>query len=729
MQKKTLGLLHGQRFNHKPAGADINKIKHDLLNSYCEVWLTPEEWLNAALAGQTIEPGICTYPDQKNIPQKGGTREEYFKSQSFFMVDVDNEIEEALKHGATPETPLETPASYKAKLEANGIKPCWGYYSMSSQEWNQKKGRQNPDKFRIAIFTDRPVTDSQEAKRIINGLIALSPFADRQPSNVASIFFGTNKQAIPELIDFEAVTPIENLLALAVQAEQISSRPETLKLSRDENFKLVIPEGFVIHYLSRNTNLFSFGKHHLILYGKEKAEQIRQEYYLLATQYCDPPYDLNNPDDKKELENTWRSAYRYAEKKWNEPGYKPYEEYISRPTPLEDFEDLTKNEPSNGMTAPSTINGIPQRGQADKKLEEVLKQASVFTDAWIDEMRHEIEDKAQFKYISTGIQTFDDLLGGGFYPGLHVLGAETGCGKTTLALQIADYIASCGHDVLFFALEMSRTELFCRSISRMSHQYSKASCGFDEISMEAQEIRSAEKKESWSDETAETLNWLIEQYTDTISKRIKFICGLGDISSDHIEQAIKQHLKPYAEQSPEEEEKHKPFIVVDYLQILDRGGAISDKEKTDQAVMAVKRLANQLKIPVLVISSFNRMSYKEQVDLGAFKESGSIEYTADTVIALQLDGMDLREEDNHRAFRINKLKDEAQQRKLEGKPIWLELKVLKNRSGITGCIPLDYTAKYNHFDEGSEAERKQARDAQKFDISPKSGKKKIYPRA
>lgn len=731
MQRNYLGLLHPRKFRHKPAGADIGQIKHELLFKSNLASMTPEEWLKASLAGQTIEPGRCIYPDQDNIPAHDGTREEYFKGQSFFFVDIDNELEQAKAHGADENTPLETPASYKAKLGKYGIKPNFGYYSMSSEEWNGKKGKKNPQKFRVAIFTDSAVTNAKEVKRILNGLINLSDFADRQPSNVSSIFFGTNKGEVLELRDFEAVTPLDNLLELAKQAEQVNRQTDSMDLKRDENGNLIIPPNFVIYYLTRNNTLFKWLCHELKLYGKERTEKIKDEYLMLATQFCNPAYDLNNYQDKRELDNTFKSALRYAEDFWNREDYKPYDEFIKQPTAFDVFEDesLNDNEPSSNMTAQSINNQDISQSKPDRKLEDVLKQADRFNVDWIGEIRNEIFDESRGRYIPTGIDELDEILGGGFYPGLVVLGAETGIGKTTLALQIADHLAFSGHDVLFFALEMSRTELFSRSISRMSHLVKQPSdddlTDFDYIPVfQAQEVRSAQKKKDWNEEKKETLDSLIKTYENTIARHIKFICGLGDISSHHIEKAIEKHMSQYAGLSKEERIKHTPFIVVDYLQILDRGNATNDKEKTDRAVMAVKRIASKYDIPVLVISSFNRMNYKEQVDLSAFKESGSIEYTADVVLALQLDGMDLLEDDKHRTYRINRLKTEAEIRKREGKPIWLELKVLKNRSGETGTVPLDFTARYNYFETGDKLERRSIRAMYEDKGKSDKGKKK-----
>ena len=78
----------------------------------------------------------------------------------------------------------------------------------------------------------------------------------------------------------------------------------------------------------------------------------------------------------------------------------------------------------------------------------------------------------RYKPTPTGLKAFDDMLGGGLYPGLYVIAAATGFGKSTFCLQVADELASRGEDVVYFSLEMSQDELIARSLSRLT--YSKA---------------------------------------------------------------------------------------------------------------------------------------------------------------------------------------------------------------------------------------------------------------
>ena len=67
---------------------------------------------------------------------------------------------------------------------------------------------------------------------------------------------------------------------------------------------------------------------------------------------------------------------------------------------------------------------------------------------------------------STGFPRLDEVLSGGMREGLTVIGAISSLGKTTMAQQIADNVAQSGQDVLFISLEMARTELMSKSISR-----------------------------------------------------------------------------------------------------------------------------------------------------------------------------------------------------------------------------------------------------------------------
>ena len=73
---------------------------------------------------------------------------------------------------------------------------------------------------------------------------------------------------------------------------------------------------------------------------------------------------------------------------------------------------------------------------------------------FIDSLRKYLLTDRSLAKLSSGLPILDATLGGGFRPGLCVLGGVSGVGKTTLMLQLADTWASQGQPVLYFTAEM-----------------------------------------------------------------------------------------------------------------------------------------------------------------------------------------------------------------------------------------------------------------------------------
>ncbi len=68
----------------------------------------------------------------------------------------------------------------------------------------------------------------------------------------------------------------------------------------------------------------------------------------------------------------------------------------------------------------------------------------------------------------TGFKSLDQALSGFLAPGLHIIHANAGCGKSALCLQIA---ATCGAAALYVSAEMSALELFRRVIARTTSTF------------------------------------------------------------------------------------------------------------------------------------------------------------------------------------------------------------------------------------------------------------------
>lgn len=304
------------------------------------------------------------------------------------------------------------------------------------------------------------------------------------------------------------------------------------------------------------------------------------------------------------------------------------------------------------------------------------------------------------KPISTGISVLDFLLDGGLYEGLYVLGAGSGMGKTSLALQIADYIAENGKNVLYFALEMSPEELIAKSLSRITWS-ENAGDGYSNYKVlpTARNILLGDWRERFQDPTLlDLLNKATNHYKSFTARMIIPRRALSRPTASEIVQKVENYIFTT---------KKKPVVFIDYLQLLrSENDHATDKQNITAAINKLKILSVAYHIPVIVISSFNRSSYNRlDVDLDAFKESGDIEYTADVILTLENDLSYIKIDDSTTLKEAvldtkNKEWDEIRAskfiRNLNIRP--LKLSLLKNRFGsVKDYAPLKFVSSYSKF--------------------------------
>lgn len=294
---------------------------------------------------------------------------------------------------------------------------------------------------------------------------------------------------------------------------------------------------------------------------------------------------------------------------------------------------------------------------------------------------------------STGYAGLDEILDGGLYPGLYILGAVSSLGKTTFALQMMDQIASDGRDVLLFSLEMSKDELTAKSLSRISYQLvmktKEIDVNGDKPALTTRDILT---RRPYYSETYRTLyDRARNQYREQIAGRQYVFEGNGDIGATEVSDIVRMHVQITG---------RKPVVMIDYLQILTPAELrATDKQNTDRAVFAAKVLSRELAIPVFAISSFNRDNYTSPVSHASFKESGAIEYSSDVLLGLQYAGMDIlpsENEQDHKA-RVRNIQPANEVKLQNGEYIDLELKVLKNRNGCRGRTAFHFQPRYNVF--------------------------------
>jgi len=315
--------------------------------------------------------------------------------------------------------------------------------------------------------------------------------------------------------------------------------------------------------------------------------------------------------------------------------------------------------------------------QSKAAQQEKERYLSTSAAAYIQKFMDGIADSVNTPYIPTGFKNFDDILDGGLYEGLYIVGAISSLGKTTLITQIADQIAQSGTDVLIFSLEMARTEIMSKSISRHTLQEVLTTGGDMRNAKTARGITTGKKYERYSNTEMELITSAIKAYADYAS-RIYISEGIGDIGTAEIRDTVRKHIAFTG---------NTPVVVIDYLQILAPADVrATDKQNTDKAVMELKRISRDFKLPILGISSFNRENYSNAVTMAAFKESGAIEYSSDVLIGLQLKGA------GEKGFNATEEKRKN--------PREVELVILKNRNGRTGdTVDFCYYPMFNYFAE------------------------------
>lgn len=321
------------------------------------------------------------------------------------------------------------------------------------------------------------------------------------------------------------------------------------------------------------------------------------------------------------------------------------------------------------------------RQEAEYKKEQYLETSAAYH---INALMGEIAASADTPAIATGFDELDAALDGGLYEGLYIIGAITSLGKTTFVLQTADQTAQRGHDVLIFSLEMSRFELMAKSISRLTFK----GCGSNPLNAKTTRgILAGAKRKYYSQDEKDLINQGITVYAE-YSQRIYIHEGIGNIGAEQIRQEVQRHISFTG---------NAPVVIIDYLQIIaPYDMRATDKQNTDKAVLELKRLSRDKKIPIVAVSSFNRDNYTAPVNLSSFKESGAIEYSSDVLLGLQLAGMDeLKQGEGTKSTNVKQIETWK-----AADPRKAQLKILKNRNGKAGVsLYYDYFPLFNTFRE------------------------------
>lgn len=213
-------------------------------------------------------------------------------------------------------------------------------------------------------------------------------------------------------------------------------------------------------------------------------------------------------------------------------------------------------------------------------------------------------------------------LGGGLWPGLHVVAGAPGSGKTQLTVQVAVHAAKAGTPVLYIALELGRDEMMVRILgAAVGSRWSEAMTGKGDA---VKKMRDAGVGTAVPD----TIRLWAADRAVTVDRVRSLVADFVD-----------EDDRPAAGRTP-------PLVVVDYLQRLNNrkaGGAREEvRGRVGQAAYAMRDIARDVDVAVLIVSSVGRAEYESSTKggrpatdyIGVGKESGDVEYSADTFAAL-----------------------------------------------------------------------------------------------
>jgi replicative DNA helicase len=260
-----------------------------------------------------------------------------------------------------------------------------------------------------------------------------------------------------------------------------------------------------------------------------------------------------------------------------------------------------------------------------------------------------LSDRGPTTPVSTGLGPLDDVLGGGFRPGLAICGGIPGVGKTAFGLQLTLRAARDDTPAVYLSAEQRPDELLARLLAAEVHRPVSALLD-GEPSVIAAAFEAVERMP------------------------LHVVYVEGDPASP------AGSVKTLAKVIEEVSQLHgsAPFACVDYLQRLSAGGP-DGKDDIRVAIGKVSSglssLVRECEVSLLAISSLNRASYgKERPSLDSFKETGNIEFDADLAMILKRPEP-AEDKDGDRPVRSSHLSP-------------VELWIVKNRIGPVPADPI-----------------------------------------
>jgi len=250
--------------------------------------------------------------------------------------------------------------------------------------------------------------------------------------------------------------------------------------------------------------------------------------------------------------------------------------------------------------------------------------------------------------ITTGYDKLDGIIDGFRPEHLWVLGGYTNTGKTAASLNFVSNLVKNQKRVLYFSLEMSKTDIIARLFGIMTNQSGltilKGYQHDSDIVLEASKL--------------------------LIASNLSIFNEVAQL--DQMEALITQECS----------KSEVTLVVIDFLQLVKVKNVTSIYDRVTEAIQTFQTLAKKTKVTFLVLSQVSNEAAKGGSEIMAFKGSGDIAAAADLAIEIK----------NGEATT-----DELKEKLSEGKMVNMMWDIRKNRHGRIGSIDMQFNGKTGVF--------------------------------
>ena len=310
----------------------------------------------------------------------------------------------------------------------------------------------------------------------------------------------------------------------------------------------------------------------------------------------------------------------------------------------------------DGSTARDLVDRAEQRvfeiAEQSTGARDGAQRVSTLLPPLIDKIDEWHSNPGGVRGLATGFTDFDRKTGGLRGGDLIIVAGRPSMGKTTLAMNIAEYAAVSPDSkaaVAIFSMEMPSEQLVTRMLSSIGH-------------VPLNGIRSGQITDD---------DWVrITAATSQLSEARIFIDESVGLTPTEL-RARARRIK---------REHGLDLVVVDYLQLMQVPGT-KENRATEIAEISrgLKALAKELSVPVIALSQLNR-SVEQRTEkrpvMSDLRESGAIEQDADMILLIY--------------------RDEVYDKNTTKKGM-ADIDLAKHRNGETGSFVLTFQGQYSRF--------------------------------